>query len=465
MLQYPVLLPIQRILEKLKQVEGNKYRFYQTLKEFDAELYAAVNHITNLVRYCYQGAGVSFGKQLDEREQELFREVQKFERQFDLMGFFASAAERLITFGDDVSRIRFEQGVGLAEWQPLPMEALTAVESEDQISDASAQVFSPEIYVLNELTGDNLQKFPKEEILHISLNNRATPVRDLMGRYTFGVWSTSPLEPLSHKLLWKIVITLNDIVLRQRLVPREHHKLDLSAFDPNMFEGATLEERIRKAREAAEKFLEEYKTKVASPIKDVDKSYITGKDVEIEFVEPKHVTYIDPNPLIEQINSSIATVIAPYLNLPRVRGYAVGLILADATNLTAITIASIIKQKVLEVIRRHIRMKFGNKFTDEDLDKIDIRLQLAYGLQLTELVRRIAVLAATNLFTDDELRAMLGYLPLTEEQRQQIAERVGRGRIGQFAQTVEDIVRDIVKRKEPIEPPVTPESRSEKQET
>jgi len=465
-IQYPVLMPLQRLYKRVSELTtGNKYKLYRTLKESDSELYGAIDRMARMVRHAYGGFVLHVGKSLDDRERELLDELHKFDQRWDVASIFQASADRLFTYGDDVSLVTFRNG--LHEWRYLPMEAVSAVEDRKQIGDVSAQVFKPEIYVLNELNEQLRQTYPAEQIVHISLNNKAQPVYDVVGRYTFGVWSVSPLEPLKYDLLWKIAVKINDIIMRQKLVPRMHHKLDLSMFDPNSFPGDTQEARIQAARTAARSYVNKYKSEIATSLKEVDKDFITSKDVEIDYVEPKRVTYIDPNPMMDQLNRSIYAVVGPVESAVTGRGarsYASEIAVGSYAILVAETVATTIKRKVLEVVRRHIKEKYTDGRFDDLLDKIDIKVRLAYGIQYGELIRQAAVLTATNCFTVDEIREMLGYEPLTDEQRQDIAERMGRGRIGQHAQTIEDIMRDYIRRQEPQEP-ITPESRRDKQET
>jgi len=463
--QYPILMPLQRLYKRVYELTtSNKYKLYRVLKETDSELYGAIDRLSRMVRHAYGGFVLHVGKSLDDRERALLEELQRFERQWDVASIFQSSADRLCTYGDDVSLVTFQNG--LKEWRPLPMEAVTVVESRKQIGNMSSQVFEPKLYVLNELNEQLRQIFPADRIIHISLNNRAQPVYDILGRYTFGVWSLSPLEPLKYDLLWKIAVKINDIILRQKLVPRMHHKLDLSMFDPDEYSGDTKEARIQAARSGARSFLSDYVKDIATSLKEVDKDFVTSKDVEIDYVEPKRVSYVDPNPMIEQLNRSIYAVIGPVESAVTGRGarsYASEIAVSSYAILVAETIAKTIKQKILGVVRRHIQTKFGKEYEDL-LDKIDIKVRLAYGIQYGELIRQVAVLTATNLFTVDELREILGYEPLTDEQRDEIATRIGRGRIGQHAQTMDDILRDYIRRKEPQET-ITPESRRDKQET
>ena len=472
-IKYPVLKPLLEIYNKLLRL-GNKYEIYRTLVEIDPELYGALNRLALMVRHAYQGIGVAFGKELDPKEEELLRIVTDFERKWKLRDLFYSVAFHLLRDGDDIYVVKIEDGVGLVDMKPLPIAYVTIVESEDQIGNAGAQVFEPNIYVLNEMDqpleyGGKRQTWTKDEVIHFSLNNKAELIYDTVGRLTFGVWSLSPLEPLKPRLYWKLAVLIDDIILRHRLVPREHHKLDLSAFDPNLFAGETLEDRIRKAKEAARKHIDEYKRTIAQPLKEVDKSYITGKDVEITYVEPRHVTYIDPNPLLDQISRSIMAAIgAPEAAVTgRGRGtYATELVVASYAALCAEAIADIIKEKVLELVRRSIRAKYRNRFTDEDLNKIDIRIKLMLGFEKSEAVRRAAVMATTGIATIEELRNEVGLLrPLTEEEKQRLSNNMTSKRGRNIAErTQADILSDYIRRREEPEP-VTPESEHQRKQT
>ena len=111
----------------------------------------------------------------------------------------------------------------------------------------SAQIFEANWYVLNELSDDRRKVFHRKRVLHFTLDPTPMAVTDLLGRYTFGVWSISPLESLKQLILWKHQMLYTDILWRMRNVPREHHRLDLSVFSPDNYSGS-IEERIARAR-------------------------------------------------------------------------------------------------------------------------------------------------------------------------------------------------------------------------
>ncbi|GAG12967.1 unnamed protein product, partial [marine sediment metagenome] len=266
------------------------------------------------------------------------------------------------------------------------------------IQDMLAQVFERNIYVLNESSLEIQRSWPSDEITHFSLNNRAATIYDLLGRYTYGVWSVSPIESLKSDLMWKLTLKINDIMLRQHLVPRQHHKIDLSAFNPMNYPGDTIEARFAAAEAAATTYLKRYKETVATPLKQVDTSVITGMDVEIDYLEPQHVTYVDPNNLFKGINQSIWAAIAPIETAVTGRGersYASELVVSSYSILVAETLADIIRDEMLLLIKKHIQTKYPGMY-DEDLDKIEMNIQLVLGIERGERVRQGAVMMASG---------------------------------------------------------------------
>ncbi len=468
-LQYPVLIPLKLIYAKIAK-STNYMQTYRMLKEVDPELAGAIDRISKMVRASYEGFGVRIGAELSDPESELMKHLEDFEREFKIKDHFYAIADTMLTYGDSVYTVKFEDGVGLVKLRSLPMEYMTAVETQAQIGSITAQIFEAEFYVINESsldgTNDKKKDWPKAEILHFTLNNISSTVYDLRGRYTYGVWTQSPIEPLRAKLLWKLALTINDIMLRQVLIPRQHHKLDLSAFDPRFFPGDTLEDRYAAAKTAAETYVNDYKKGVASPLKEVDKSVITGLTTEINYIEPKNVTYISPNELIEQIDKSIWAAVGPVETATTgrsARTYASELVVSSYASMGALIIADIISTLFVDLAREHIRKKFPGEF-DDDLDKVDIKTRFALGIEKGEQVRQFAVMTATGIVTANEAREMIGLGPLSPEDLAELIQRQGAGRTGP-GRTMEDIISDYLRRTQDDAEPVTPQSRRDQQNT
>lgn len=472
-LQFPVLIPLNELYTKLSQTKNEKMVF-RLLKESDPELAGAIDRISKMVRVSYDGIGLKTEETIATNEEELTKALKEFEDEYNIQSYFYTIADQLQTYGDAVYVTTFEEGIGLSQFVSLPMEYLTAVETTAQITDVNTQIFTANIFVLNETSEEKQRTWTSDEVTQFSLNKRAATVYDLLRRYTYGVWSVSPIESLKSTLMWKLVLKINDIMLRQHLVPRQHHKIDLSAFNPMNFPGETLEARFAAAQTAAMLYLKKYKETVATPMKQVDKSVITGMDVIIEYLEPKGVSYVDPNNLVKEINQSIWAAIAPIETAVTGRGersYASELVVSSYSILVAETLGDIIRDQMLEIVKKHIQSKYPGVY-DADLNNIQMNIQLVLGIERGERIRQGAVMMASDALTADEFRAMVGLPPLTDEQKEEIAEKkaaaAGPGRTGQFDRTMDDMRSDFVNRREPGGDPAhpdTPQSRRDRQQT
>ena len=438
--------------------DSTRYDWYWRMYQYDSDVYGAVNRKARLIQRTYHGIIIKPGRQLSDDEKRLLEQANRLATQLHFNELFFSIAKHLLIYGDD---ILYKSTNG--QLVRLPIRYLTILESRNQIMDLSAQVFKRKLYVLNEEDESKRRIFTADEVLHFSIDPLGDEVYDRMGRYTFGVWSISPLEPIRTLCFFKQQILTADILWRARNVPRIQHKLDLSMFNPDRFKGSTLEERLNAARQAAQNIIDEYRQNVAqkkSPLQD----WITDKSVEIEYIEPKTARYMSPNDLLDQMSREIYTSIG--VSESAVRGrtrgtFASELVVSSYLTADAFEIARNIARVLLEYLKEKLREKFG-----DNVDKLDIKLQLILDIDRSELVRQVAVLRSTNILTSDELREMLGYEPLTDEQRGELQETTKRGRIGDHSRTLNDIVSKYVER-EPgaIQEPVTPESKRQQQQT
>jgi len=455
---------IQALESALEPITGvkNRYEAFRTFLRMDPELNNAVTRLALLTQFAYKGIMIHVDKEMSEEERVLLQRAQEAAEQFDFRGRFFSIAKHLLRDGDEVFVIHIDNAansVGVQQIQPLPISKLTAVENREQIGDPSAKILGANYYILNEGTSSE-QIFPEndeQKVFHISVDNYGEEITDLYGRYTFGVWSESPLECLRSRVLWKQAILITDILWRYRNVPREVHELDTSQFSPEKFKGNTFQERFQNYQTAIKNVLKEHAKEIRK--KKVDQGYVVPKGTKIYFTEPK-MQYSSPNELIEQINKSIREGLGAY-NV-EAGTYATALVVSSYVVLLPDLLAYKIKRALLEVLKIHLMKKYN--VPDEELRKLDIRLSLVLEIFKGELVRQMAVVAATGTHTLDELRAMVGKDPLTDEQISRLVEITKRGRTGQYAQTIFDLLRDTSRQREPSEH-LTPESRREKQKT
>jgi hypothetical protein len=209
------------------------------------------------------------------------------------------------------------------------------------------------------------------------------------------------------------------MLLRHRAVPREHHKLDLTSYDPESFSG-TPEQRLSAARAAAKTVCDDYAKSIQD--KQSDEGYITNKETEIGYVEPKGTTYLDPNKLIGQINQTeVAATGVPFAALGGDLGsYATAYTASGFAIMRAMVIAKIITEGLVELIKLHFRAI--KKYT-ELLDKFQIVIDLLLERDKTEVARRVSVMDNVSVFTDNELRNEFGYPDLTEDQKKEVMDK------------------------------------------
>jgi len=400
-------LPVSKTIEAAETLfapVANEKELYLAMSVQDPELYGAIRNVAYTVASTYGGVFAPENAELHEAANALadrlkFRQV------------FYAAAKNMMRFGDAVFEKIYNKAGKVLQLRCLPMTHLTILESREQISKLDAQIFERNLYCLNETNEQKRKIWPKQDIVHFSLEDCSDAVTDILGRYTFGVWSESPLKSLKRDILWKHLTILNDMKWRQKMVPRLHHKLDLSAFRPEMFPAATYEEKYSKAKAAAQTAIDSYVESIKAPSPEQD--YVTGQEVEIVPIETKSMTVRDPNELVQQQNLSIcaATGVPMSALVGSLRGsYASELIVSSFATLRARNIA----EKIKEILEDLLREQLADRF--RDAHKLFIKLQLILDKDRAELAREIALLAGTNCFTKTELRQLWGLPPLEEEE-------------------------------------------------
>ena len=304
------------------------------------------------------------------------------------------------------------------------------------------------MYVYDE-GGPNQHTYRRKSIMHIPLNNRAEHVKDSVDRWTWGIWSHSPLESLRPDVYWALSSKVNDMIWRRLYLPREHHQLDVTdLMDISRYEGDDENERRNSAIEAVSSAITTYIDGLKGQLPD--QGYVTPKvgDVEavtINIIEPKTTNYVSPNELLQQLSSTIASAYYTRLSDKTSSSYAAEHIIASDTQVAAEYLAEVIKYYVLEEVKSWYE-------DNVHVEKLDIRLQLILPKDMESLVRESAVLRAAGVMTIDEIRVRyLGLDPLTEEQRKQLEEEEamsrGGSQTGEFSQSRDQLTEHFVNRR------------------
>jgi hypothetical protein len=223
-------------------------------------------------------------------------------------------------------------------------------------------------------------------------------------------------------LMWKKILMNNDQTWRNRALPREHHKLDLTPFDPSKFQG-THAEKLAAAKEAAENAINSYAAVNAN--RAADQGFVTGMNVEINYVEPKTANYSDPSGIIDQINQLIGGPTGTPPNLLGSGESGGGFTsLNQASSFLALRAEiylDVIKQKYEDLVKRHVSI-IEPTIKEEVVDRITLKTRLILDKDRTELAKIASVLSTTKSFTTSEIREIFGKDPMTEKQEEELKE-------------------------------------------
>jgi len=304
---------------------------------------------------------------------------------------------------------------------------MTIIDEASRIDDPDPTrvITQANIYVVDEENADETEpepvQYPKEEILHISLDPRGNWKDDLVGRPTFGIWSDSPLKSIIYLVEWKHNLIRNDMIWRNKMLPREHHKLNMAAFSPENYPGATFEARLNAAKAAA--LLEMNKYSASVRLQQPDQGYVTSTDVEIVIIEAKTANYKDVNEQINQIDTKIAALTGTpeALSGGQQMGFSSIEFSGTFVSMRSEEMANVIANSVNRVIWTHLKAIHPSIDT-KDIKRVHIKTKLILDRDLGERAKTMSVMAGSKVFTPTELRAIMGLEALTNKEQDEINE-------------------------------------------
>lgn len=445
----------------------SKYELYNRLVFVDDDLMNAINRISQMVRFSYQGVAIHAGKELDPREKKLLASCRNFERIMNLQQLFFSISQRMIQDGDLVC-LKWKDNGKLKGILALPMTDLTAVDNVNQInktSDDNGKVIvvqNPKLYLLNEPDDTYRKSYNKEDVVVFSMNNFAWKLQDNVKRWTYGVWSLSPLESLKAKMLWKLSTMVNDMLWRKRNLPKLHWQIDLSAFEPDQYPGTTIAEKQQAAKTAATTEIGEFSNTLRQG--EVDEGIITDQSTKASYLEPRSTRYASPNELMNNLIEGIFRSIGvPEAALKG--SYASQIIASSYSIIAAEMIADIIKKPMLDLLEEYLATEnftHDDLYTDEGLRICDIKIRLILPAFREENMRIAAVMAATDAFTFDEIRDQVGFEALTDEQIDRLLDIMKKRGRSPGSRTADDMAAAFITQRDRENQPDTPQSERER---
>ena len=447
----PFQVETGRLIDSRTQRKSNRYTEADALVNMDERLWSVIELAAVMVRKSYNGISLKpegnepIPQNMSNAEENAILEAKDFADKLDIPGLLYTYTKDLWKYGDAVDKITFYGGSGVSKITPLPMNLVTAIDSRKQFQNALSMdgevIQDPRFYVVDEMNRNLRVKdqiIPAGRILHISFDNRRQWLTDNIGRWTFNVWSHSPIETLKVLIEWKHNLIRNDLLWRNRLLPREHHKLDLSVYDPSKYTG-TYSTKVTNAKSDATNAIKDYNDKIKR--READQGFTTGTNVDIDIIEPKSTNYTSPNSIIDQINSLISTPTGTPGALVggESKGFTSLLHSSSFTAMRADIYAMRITSALEDLMKRHVALvRPGLK--KEVVDRLFIRNRLILDRDRTELAKIIGVLTGTNIFTPSEIRQIWGLDPLTEAQAEEINNDLNRP--AQTDSVTEDLLRE-----------------------
>lgn len=446
----------RRVTNKLVEYVVNLSRFdtmqeediYEQLWAWEPEVGGAIDRMSTLVGQSFRGFILKDDtnqegekvKANDTLAKKMIEDANKIGENIKVPGLLETYAE--LTYMHGNTYILVGDRLQLIT---LPNKYITLVPDIETIGKTDVDVLMEANYlVLNEQSTTtfnvgkkavtSVAKYPMEKIRHIKYKDTPYFIKDTLGRTTYGLYSISPIQRTILAVWQKRQTSIIDILWRWRNVPREHHSIDSSVFNLANYSGSNAD-RLKAAKADAEAYMGEYKTMLEA--QQPDQGYITLDTISINpALQSKRSTqYMQTNELIKQLDDKIWSA----LNIPEsvVSGksggsYASELVVSNYVTEKAIQLADKIKPVILENVRERLKM-INSSYP---VDRLDMKLELVMATSKLEIFRQAAIMATLDSFTRDEIRDLLEYESLTEEQLDKI---ITSGR----AKTTGDVNRDV----------------------
>lgn len=394
--------------------EMDENDIYEQMYHLEPEVGGAIDRISTMTSDAFKRFKMSDkDTDYDDFEEEMLREAADLANKLNVKNEFEKYAELLMIHGNVY--IHLLPGF---TYEILPNTSVTIVDDRSRVgsSTSSTAIREAKYYVLDEGL-QTQQVYPAEEIIHIKFKDTPIWWTDAKGRKTYGIYSISPLHRTVLPVWEKRQITIIDVIWRWRNVPREHHQIDASAFALDRYPG-NLEQRRSAANADLENTISSYTNVVKN--QTPDQGYVTSSLVKINPIEHS-ASYLSTNDRITQNTDQIWTS----LSIPRsvISGgsggsYSSDLVLSSYVASKITQLANKIKPAILDNMRKRLRAINANY----PVDDMDIKIEYIMANSRIDLTRQMVMMKDVGIFTETELRNLLGYLQLRDDQRENLVK-------------------------------------------
>lgn len=435
-------------INKMSQFgEMTEEEVYEQMHANEPDIGGGIDRVSTMVSRSFKGVSIDSDDELTEAEKETLRLAKDIVKNIDVKTKLETYAEVMMIHGSVCGE--YKKG----SLKILPNKYVTFLDDLSKkdmraLAGIDLPIDEANYMLLYEADPTLPTKIiNKNDFVHIKYKNTPLFVTDMMGRETYGIYPVSPLQRLVMTVWHKRQLSIIDITHRWRNVPREHHKLSADAFTLDRFTGNTKAEKLVAAATAAATAITAHNTELKSM--RPDQSITTLDNMTIDVIETK-AKHTDSNDLMAQLDAH--TWLA--LNMPEsiVNGkgggsYASEINVGNYFSTKMIEIATKFEPILLRMIKDRISKIDGSL----PVDKLNLEFELSMSASEIEMYRQCAIMASIGEFTSKEIRDVVGFEELTEEQKNNLV------RNGQ-EKSVGDVMRDVGRSTDIPEHPDTPNS-------
>lgn len=424
---------------------------YTTIEKLleDERIYSIVALVASMVQKAYVGPELHpkdryTDDKIDKNETKAINAAIKVSRDLKFREKCYDYTWQLVSHGDLFEQIiKTEKGItGLIS---LPLSSVRVLANESQIKSRGngAQILVENLISVKKHDNDtNPPVFKEGDYFHLSFKNHAVWRKDIEDTDTYGIYSKPPIASLQRLVNWKKKTIENDIIWKNKLLPRILYKLKMPSIIPSKYTGSQTE-KVQAATADAELLTTKFinTTKTLRP----DDDLVISDAADAKMLESSSTNYQQPNDTISQINT--------FLNTPQ--GIPSGLLGGETGASMGLELAAIfsgirvdyIVRKIVnvldELMRSHVKI-VATSATEEVIDRLFIHVDPSLTVEKFNKVKTALSMAATGQFTRAEIREASGYVRLPQLPEEAFVKIS----IGEANKSIQDQVANIEKEKD-----------------
>ena len=206
----------------------NEFDMYDLMLKLDPELNGAVRAVSLTAN----NFTINYSKGRNASIRNAVRDL--VEETLDFDDIMINAMRNMMVYGNDISKIVGQQGVGVTDLQSLPIMQVNIVDERGGlgsyfVADKDNPIVKPVTYMLREATMYE-KAIPASEIMHIRIDYRSNWFVDNKGRKTYGVWGASRFSALKQAIRMKYN-SLNNRVSLEDSMTKQYITIDKSAIE------------------------------------------------------------------------------------------------------------------------------------------------------------------------------------------------------------------------------------------